>query len=119
MVSIALRSEMETEPCYEEQKDPAVEPTEPEATAAVSEFAERDTLNELPCGPAEEGEEPCGKEQVETEGCAVENKDPEIKSPPDPGQERGETECKEQKKLKKSNSWKMVRFQDPSTEDDV
>lgn len=119
MVSIALCSEMETEPCCEEQKDSAEEATEPKVRADISEFAERDTLDQLSCGPGVEGEEHCRKEQVEAESCVAENKDPEIKSLPDPGQNSGGTECKEQKKLRKSNSWKMVRFQDPSTEDDV
>lgn len=107
---------METEPCCEEHKDPVVEPTEPEA---ISESADRDSHTKLPCGSAEEGEELCGKELAETERCAEESKSTEIKSPSDPEQESGGTECKEQKKLKKTNSWKMVRFQDPSQDDDV
>ncbi|KAE8296326.1 Peptidyl-prolyl cis-trans isomerase FKBP8 [Larimichthys crocea] len=107
---------METEPCCEEHKDPVVEPTEPEA---ISESADRDSHTKLPCGSAEESEDLCGKELAETERCAEESKSTEIKSPSDPEQESGGTECKEQKKLKKTNSWKMVRFQDPSQDDDV
>ncbi|XP_061577864.1 FKBP prolyl isomerase 16 [Cololabis saira] len=114
-VSIALCSEMETEPCCGEQQDPAAEPADPGDEAAAPESAESETLTESPCEPAAAAEEPCGKEQVETESCAGESKDPGTKSPP----ESGGTECKEEKKLKKTNSWKMVRFQDPSTEDDV
>ncbi|XP_042268926.1 FKBP prolyl isomerase 16 [Thunnus albacares] len=118
MVSIALCGKME-EPCCEDHKDPVVEPTEPEVRDATSEPADRDGHTELPCGPAEESQEPCEKEQVETESCAGETKSTEIKSPTEPEQETGETECKERRKLRKTNSWKMVRFQDPSTDDEV
>lgn len=113
MVSIALCSEMETEPCCEEH------PAEPEVTEAIPELADGDSRAEQPCGPAEEGEDLSGKEQTETESCAGESKSTETKSPSDPERESGDTECKGQRKLKKTNSWKMVRFQDPSTDDDV
>ncbi|XP_059190721.1 FKBP prolyl isomerase 16 [Centropristis striata] len=119
VVSIALRSDMETEPC-EEHEDPALEPTEPEVRpdGAISELADGDSHTELPCGPAEEDKELSGKEMAETESCAGESKSTEIKPPSDPEQS-GDGECKERRKLKKTNSWKMVRFQDPSIEDDV
>uniref|UniRef100_A0A8C4ESB7 peptidylprolyl isomerase n=1 Tax=Dicentrarchus labrax TaxID=13489 RepID=A0A8C4ESB7_DICLA len=111
---------METEPYCEEHKDTAVEPTEPGVREAISEIADRDSHNtELPCESAEEGEELCGKDQPETESCAGESKSTEVKSHSDPDQESGGTECKERRKLKKTNSWKMVRFQDPSEEDAV
>ncbi|KAI3370715.1 hypothetical protein L3Q82_007272 [Scortum barcoo] len=110
---------METEPCCEERKDPAVEPAEPEVREAAPELVDRDGVAELPRGPAEEGEEECGKEQTEMESCAAESESTEIKSPSDPERESGDTECKKQRKLKKTNSWKMVRFQDPSTDDEV
>ncbi|XP_070828504.1 FKBP prolyl isomerase 16 [Chaetodon trifascialis] len=119
MVSIALCSEMETEPCCEEHNNPAVEPTEPEVRDAISETADRDSHTELPCGAAGEGEGLFKKEQAETESCGGESKSTEIKSPSDPGQESGGAECNERRKLKKTNSWKMVRFQDPSVDDDV
>lgn len=119
MVSIAPCSEMEAEPSCEDHKDPAVEPTEPEVRDATSELTDSDGHTELPCGPAEESQEPCGKEQTETESCAGESKSTEIKSPTDPERETGETECKAQRKLRKTNSWKMVRFQDPSIDDEV
>lgn len=119
MVSIALCGEMETEPCCEEPKDPAVEPAEPEVREAIPELADRDSRTELPRGPAEEGQELCGREQAATESCAGKSESTEIKSPSDPERESGDTECKERRKLKKTNSWKMVRFQDPSTDDDV
>ncbi|XP_041853799.1 FKBP prolyl isomerase 16 [Melanotaenia boesemani] len=116
MVSIALCSEMEKEPCCEDQNDPTVESTEPtEAREDISEFAESTSLNESPCGPAEEGGESCRTDQDETESNLM----AEIKSPPDAEKEIQETKCKEEKKLRKTNSWKMVRFQDPSTEEDV
>lgn len=103
MVSIALCSEMETEPCCEE---------------VISEPSDRDSVIEVPCGPAEEGRGPCVKELAETESCTGEGESTEIKSHSDPERESREEECKEGRKLKKTNSWKMVRFQDPSTEDD-
>lgn len=110
---------METEACCEEHEDPAVEATEPEVREAISEPADGHNHTELPCGPSEEDKGLSGKEQAETESCAGESKSTEIKSPSDPGGESGDVKCKEQRKLKKTNSWKMVRFQDPSTEDDV
>ncbi|XP_040893461.1 FKBP prolyl isomerase 16 [Toxotes jaculatrix] len=115
MVSIALCSEMETDPSCEENKDTAVQPTEPEVREAVLEFVDKDSHTE----PAEKGEELQRQEQAETESCAGPSKSTEIKSPCDPEREGGETECKERRKLKKTNSWKMVRFQDPSEEEDV
>ncbi|KAM8750361.1 FKBP prolyl isomerase 16 [Acanthopagrus schlegelii] len=118
-VSIALCSEMETEPCCEELKDPAVEPTEPEVRGAISETADGDSHTLPPCGSAEEGEELLGKEQVETESHAGGSESTEIKNPCDPERESEGTACKEQRKLRKTNSWKMVRFQDPSEDDNV
>ncbi|XP_069018659.1 FKBP prolyl isomerase 16 isoform X1 [Embiotoca jacksoni] len=115
-VSIAPCSEMETEPCREE--NPAVKPNESEVREAISELAERDSHNERPCGPAEEDEELCGKNLAKTESCAGESKGTGTKTPCDPERKSGETECKG-RKLKKTNSWKMVRFQDPSEDDDV
>ncbi|XP_062246733.1 FKBP prolyl isomerase 16 [Platichthys flesus] len=115
MVSIALCSEMETEACCEEHKDPAVELTEPEVREAISEIPDKRSHSELPCGPAEEREGLQRKEQAETESRTEPSKSTEIKSTC----EGGEPECREKKRLKKTNSWKMVRFQDPSEEDDV
>ncbi|XP_037621913.1 FKBP prolyl isomerase 16 [Sebastes umbrosus] len=110
---------METEPCCEDHEDPAVEPTEPVVGEAVSKLADGDSRTEQPCGPAEEGEElMSGKEQAQTESRAGQSKSTEIKPPSDP-EKSGGTQYKERRKLKKTNSWKMVRFQDPSTENDV
>ncbi|KAA8590130.1 hypothetical protein FQN60_014064, partial [Etheostoma spectabile] len=105
---------METEPCCEEHNNPAVEGKEAEVREAISELADGDSRTELPCGPAEEAEELSVKEQAETENGAGESKSTEIKKP-----SCGDKECKEQRKLKKTNSWKMVRFEDPSMEEDV
>lgn len=116
---IALCSEMETEPCCEEHKDPSVAPIKPDVRQPTSEFADRDSHTELPCRSAEEGNELFVREQAETESCAGESKCTELKSPSESEQEIGGKECKEQRKLKKTNSWKMVRFQDPSGDDDV
>lgn len=119
-VSLALCSEMETEPCCEERTEPAVEPSEPKVREASPEVADKDSHTELASGPAEEGEELTTKEeQVETQSCAEESKSTEIKSTSNPEAGDGETGCKERRKLKKTNSWKMVRFQDPSEEENV
>lgn len=119
-VSISLCSEMETEPCCEEHEDAAVELTEPEVREAISELSDRYSHTELPCGPAEEGDKLQRNKQDKTESCPRESKSTEIKSPrSDPKQEGVETEYKERRKLKKTNSWKMVRFQDPSADDNV
>ncbi|XP_029010712.1 FKBP prolyl isomerase 16 [Betta splendens] len=109
MVSVAVCREMETEPCCEEHEDPAVEPTEPAVCEAISELSDRCNHTELPCGPAEEGDELQRKGQDETQRCAGESSSAEIKSP----------KQQEPRRLKKTNSWKMVRFQDPSAEDNV
>ncbi|KAM4733867.1 FKBP prolyl isomerase 16 isoform 2-T8 [Anableps anableps] len=110
---------METEPCCKEQRDRVLDPTESKVAESISEPADSDSLNKLPCGSAEEGEELCRKDPSEIENHAVESKDTEIKSLSSCEQESEKAECKIEKKLKKTNSWKMVRFQDPSTEEDV
>ncbi|XP_047207699.1 FKBP prolyl isomerase 16 isoform X2 [Girardinichthys multiradiatus] len=110
---------MELELCCEEQGHCALDPTEPEVSEDISKLADSDSLNKLPCGAAEDGEELCVKDPSEIESRAVESKDTEIKSSPNCELQRKKAECKIEKKLKKTNSWKMVRFQDPSTEEDV
>ncbi|AWP08482.1 putative peptidyl-prolyl cis-trans isomerase FKBP8-like [Scophthalmus maximus] len=112
MVSIAICSDMETEPCCEERKEPAVDPIELEVREATP---DKESRTDLPSGSAEEGEELQRNEKADTEVCAGPSESPEVKSLPD----GRETECKERRKLKKTNSWKMVRFQDPSEDDDV
>lgn len=102
MVSKALRREMET-CCTEDLIQPEVR----------DKLSDGDSLKELRCG------NPCGKEQADTDVCAEKSKGTEGKPSPRLEQESRKTECKERKKLKETNSWKMVRFQDPSTEDDV
>uniref|UniRef100_A0A3Q3RY35 peptidylprolyl isomerase n=1 Tax=Mastacembelus armatus TaxID=205130 RepID=A0A3Q3RY35_9TELE len=96
-----------------------MECTEYVAREAISVVADRDSPTKLPCGPAEEGDKPQRKEQVEAENCGAESKGIEIKRLFDPERDGRETECKERRKLKKTNSWKMVRFQDPSADGDV
>ncbi|XP_034390346.1 uncharacterized protein fkbp16 isoform X2 [Cyclopterus lumpus] len=83
---------METEPSCEEHEHP-VEPTVSGVREVVSKLAE-------------------------TESCAGVSKSAEVKQTSD-SEQSGDTGCKERRTLKKTNSWKMVRFQDPSTEDDV
>ncbi|KAM9854769.1 FKBP prolyl isomerase 16 [Aulostomus maculatus] len=110
MVSVA----QEMEPCCEEHKDPSLQPEFREPASAL---ADMDRPTEPPCGPAGESEELCGgNKTTEAESCTGDSKSTEEKSPSDPDQGGGH---KEERKLKKTNSWKMVRFQDPSMEDDV
>lgn len=110
---------MEPVPCCEKQRDGVLDPTESEVAEDFSGPAESDSLNKQLSGPSEESEEVCGKDPSEIENLAVESKGTEIKSLPTYKQEKERAECKIEKKLKKTNSWKMVRFQDPSTEEDV
>lgn len=100
--SIALCGEMETEPRSEEHKEPPVGTSEADRGQTTW---ERDGRSQLACGWAEESR------VRERERCA--------KCPRDPGTERGGVGWREARKLRKTNSWKMVRFQDPSVDDDV
>lgn len=104
---------METEPRSEEHKEPPVGSSE--ADRGQTSW-ERDGHSELPCGCAGEAGE---LREGERESCAAESKGAETKCPRDPGTERGGTGWRETRKLKKTPSWKMVRFQDPSGDDDV
>ncbi|XP_054631325.1 FKBP prolyl isomerase 16 [Dunckerocampus dactyliophorus] len=71
----------------------------------------------LPCGPDEGCEELCTSNKEDDEG---DSKNTETTCSTDPkGEGTGAPRCQEHRKLKKTNSWKMVRFQDPSMEDDV
>ncbi|CAJ1056844.1 LOW QUALITY PROTEIN: peptidyl-prolyl cis-trans isomerase FKBP8 [Xyrichtys novacula] len=119
MVSIALCGEMEMDPSCEEHKNPAGEPTEHEVKEAISELAEKNSHTELLHGPAEESKRLCVKEPPEAEICGKQRNSSEMKSLSDPEGENGDPVFKKQRNLRKTNSWKMVRFQDPSTEDDV
>lgn len=119
MVSMALCGEMEPDAHCEEPKEPIVELTEPEVREATCKLADVDSRTVMPCGPAEESQALCGKNTAEAESCAGGNESTGIKSSSDPERESGKAECNGQRKLKKTNSWKMVRFQDPSMEDDV
>ncbi|XP_074533786.1 FKBP prolyl isomerase 16 [Halichoeres trimaculatus] len=110
---------METDPTCGEHKDIARQPTDPEVTGPISESADWDGHTELLCGPAGEGKGLCVKEPAETEISVSDRNSSEMKSLSDPEGESEDPECKKQRNLRKTNSWKMVRFQDPSTEDDV
>ncbi|XP_068170287.1 FKBP prolyl isomerase 16 [Antennarius striatus] len=118
-VSIAVCKEMETEPCCEEHKDSIVKPTKPEVRQAISEASNRHSNIGHPCEFAEEGNELFESEQAAMESCSDLSKKTQINPPSDHEQERVGRKSKEQRKLKKTNSWKMVRFQDPSMDDDV
>lgn len=117
--SVAPHSEMETEPCCEEHKDSSEEPTKPDIKQATCESANSDGHVEMPCGSTEEGNDPFVGKQAEAETREVGGDCTEKKTHCEPRREAGAAECMEQRKLKKTNSWKMVRFQDPSEEDDV
>lgn len=99
---------METESRSEEHKEPPVETSQADRRRTTRESGDR---SEAPCGSAEEAGEP--------ESCAAESKPAETKCPCDPETEGGGSGWKEARKLRKTNSWKMVRFQDPSEEHDV
>ncbi|XP_024138546.1 FKBP prolyl isomerase 16 isoform X1 [Oryzias melastigma] len=102
---------METEPHCEEQIVPVTAPMEAEVRAAIAETADADCPDKLPRGSVEASDK--------VENCEEDSEGFKVKESPDAKQETEETECKEEKKLRKTNSWKMVRFQDPSTDDDV
>ncbi|XP_068595821.1 FKBP prolyl isomerase 16 [Brachionichthys hirsutus] len=110
---------METEPCCEEHKDGTAKPAEPEVRRAVPETSNRHSQIGLPCGFAEEGDELSGREQATMESCSDLSKNTEIKHPSDPDKQSVGREHKGERKLKKTNSWKMVRFQYPSMDEDV
>eukprot|EP00066_Takifugu_rubripes_P004037 XP_003967095.1 PREDICTED: peptidyl-prolyl cis-trans isomerase FKBP8-like [Takifugu rubripes] len=104
---------METESRSEEHKEPPVETSEPDRRQTTRERGDR---SEAPCGSTEEAREPSEREP---ESCAAEGNPAETKCPCDPETEGGGSGWKEARKLRKTNSWKMVRFQDPSEERDV
>lgn len=114
--SVALHTEMETEPCCEEHKDSSEEATKPDIRQAT---CESDVHTEMPRESAEEGNDLFVGKQADTQTHEVEGDCTEEKKPSEPQLEGRVAECMEQRKLKKTNSWKMVRFQDPSEEDNV
>ncbi|XP_029910219.1 FKBP prolyl isomerase 16 isoform X2 [Myripristis murdjan] len=111
---------METQLCCEENSDLELEPAEPEVREAISAVLDEDSPTELSHGPGQEDEELLGAEEGEPESCGRESDSTVIKSSADPCEgENGDTECDDSKKLKKTNSWKTVRFQDPSAAESV
>lgn len=104
---------METQPRSEEHKEPTVGTSEADGGQTTR---ERDGGSELPCGCAEEA----GDLRVrQRESCAAESQGAETKCPRDQETEHGGAGWTQMRKLKKTNSWKIVRFQDPSQDDDV
>lgn len=101
---------METEPRSEEHREPPVDTSEADGGQTAW---ERDARSQLPCGCAEEAGELRARER---ENCAAESQGAETKCPRDQETQRGG--WTEVRKLKKTNSWKIVRFQDPSEDDD-
>lgn len=118
-VSVALHTDMETELCCEVHKDSPEEATKPDIRLATCETADSDAHTQMPCVSAEGGDGLFVGKQAETETREVEGDCTKKKNPSESKQEGGVAECMELRKLKKTNSWKMVRFQDPSEEDDV
>ncbi|XP_075998137.1 FKBP prolyl isomerase 16 [Genypterus blacodes] len=115
MVSLALCSEMEPSTRCEESKECKEESKAMEVLPAL---ADEDSSAEVPREPAEE---PSGKDKGEIESCGPLSEENQVKSPCDPSEQDGEqkTEYKNQRRLSKTNSWKTVRFQDPSAEQEV
>lgn len=107
------RSKMETALRSEEPTEPPV--GTPEADRGET-TREREGRSELPCGCAGEAGELCVRER---ESCAAESNSAETTCPRVPETEHGGAEQKETRKLKRTHSWKMVRFQDPSEDNDV
>ncbi|XP_053742642.1 FKBP prolyl isomerase 16 [Synchiropus splendidus] len=101
---------METKPCCKEHEDSVVQPTEPRVKEEdISTLRSMDGHTAQLCVPTSNSQEQCGKIKA-----ALETGDWEHAVVREPG---GEHE--EMRKLKKTNSWKMVRFQEPSTEDEL
>nr|XP_057932051.1 FKBP prolyl isomerase 16 [Doryrhamphus excisus] len=102
---------MELEPCEEYKV------VDLQMKDATLELADMVGHSVLPCGPDEVCEELCTSNNGDDE---EDSKNTETTCSTDTkGEGAGMTRCQEQRKLKKTNSWKMVRFQDPSMEDDV
>ncbi|XP_061780397.1 FKBP prolyl isomerase 16 [Nerophis lumbriciformis] len=102
---------MEPEPCCEEHKV-----VDHQMRDGTGELADHVVHGELPCGSAEG----CDELRTSNVGHEEDSKNTETTSSTDPeGKGTRTPRCQERAKLKKTNSWKMVRFQEPSLEDDV
>lgn len=90
-------------------------------SAAVREAVPEPPIRDMeqPCEQTQECEEPCESEQWESQCISGQRDSPEIKGPADHECGRREPACKGQRKLRKRNSSKMVRFQMPSEDESV
>lgn len=119
MVSIAPCSDMETETCREEDEGPLLEPSEHQLNQTISGSVYTDNCKEVTPGSSDEDKGLQEKEQPGTAGSEGTEQWTQLKTVSDPDTEVGETQREGHKKLKKTNSWKMVRFQDPSEDKDT
>ncbi|XP_056137295.1 FKBP prolyl isomerase 16 isoform X2 [Lampris incognitus] len=105
---------MEKELCYEEPIVEPVDPKDPEvedpSSGPVGEGRPTEVA-ELAPGLEQEGKAQDGEEEDKTESRDGEREGAEMKNP---SKESGERRCEHVRKLKKTNSWKTVRFLDPS-----
>ncbi|XP_077423704.1 FKBP prolyl isomerase 16 [Vanacampus margaritifer] len=99
---------MEPQSCCEEHKDPMLREV-------------RDTTCELTVmvGPEEGKGEELKKDEGESAGGDITPENTETRNSSGPEREGSETRCQGRRELKKTNSWKMVRFQEPASEVDV
>ena len=115
MVSLAHDQEMETDWSAEEPKP---SPVKPEASSGPAEM-ELPTQREALQTPGQEGggggggEEPCEEGEEEMRSQPEEGEGHTLESYCDSATQRGGGRA-DGKKLRKTNSWKTVRFQDPS-----
>lgn len=119
MVSIAPCSDMETETCREEDEGPSLEPSEPQENQTIGGSVYTDNCKEVTPGSSDEDKGLQEKEQPGTVGSEGTEQWTQLKTVSDPDTKVGETQREGHKKLKKTNSWKMVRFQDPSEDKDT
>lgn len=121
MVSLAPDREMELEPPTEEPKKSPIVPEDPDEPEAFSgpvdtdDPAEAEGADEPGPGP---GEEPRREEVVEMVCQRDDGEGHTLENDSDSGNLRVGAQA-DGKELRKTNSWKTVRFQDPSNTDAV
>ena len=121
MVSLALDREMEADWSAEEHKPSLVKPEDPTEAKAFSGPADMDLptqMEDLQTPGQDGGEEPCrgGEEEMGSQREEGESHTFENYSDRENQKVGGRADGK---KLRKTNSWKTVRFQDPSQTDVV
>ncbi|KAJ3596440.1 hypothetical protein NHX12_002847 [Muraenolepis orangiensis] len=127
MVSLALDREMEHESSTKEPKQSAVKPEdlgepeapdEPEAFSGPTDVDTPTEMEDLHEPGQDQEKEPRGTEEVEMVSQREEGEGPILENYSD-GENLRDKERTDGKKLRKTNSWKTVRFQDPSKTDAV